>query len=210
MTFPNGPFGQGFPGQPDYQPPAYTQQPLPPLLGQQPGYPGQQPPPRASGEPSGVTGMIAAVLAVLGGVSGLGTGVIGAFGLVALGSLRHVTGGTYALVVVAMLLGVAFGLALFVGAILLFQRKMIGRWLVVGGCAAAIISGLVSFGVDAGLKSDYPEYAGTSAVGLISLVPPIATLVLALVPSTSEWIRAKQNPPAPQPYPPYPPYPGWS
>lgn len=218
MTFPNSPFGQGFSDQPGYQPP-YTQQPgFPPVLGQQPGYPGQQPQPQASGEPSGVTGIIAAVLAALGGVTGLGAGAIAVFGLVALGSLGHITGGTYGLAVVAMVLSVAFGLVLLVGAILLFQRKMIGRWLVVGGCAVAIISGLVSFGADASLKGDYAEYPGASSpLSLVSLIFPIATLVLAVVPSTAAWIRAKQNPIAPQPYPqnpaapqPYPQYPGWS
>ncbi|MGW4098542.1 hypothetical protein [Mycobacterium sp. NPDC004974] len=157
MTFPNGPFGQGFPDQPGYPPqPGYPQQPgFPPMLGQpqqpgfpqQPGYPGGQPPyALASGEPSGATGMIAATLAGLGGVLGVGAGAVAVFGLVAIGSLRHASGGTYALMVVSMLLSIIFGLTLLVGAVLLFQRKMIGRWLVVGGCAVAILGGLVSFG----------------------------------------------------------------
>lgn len=216
MTYPNSPFGQGFPGQPGDQQPLYTQQPPPPILGQ-PGYPGQQPPAQAPGEPSGVTGTIAAVLAGLGGVVGLGSGAITGFHAFALHDLMNISGGTYAIVIVGAVISAAFGLPLLIGAILLFQAKIIGRWLVVGGCAGAIASVLFALVVDTAIRSDYPGYPGaTTPVSLASLIFPIATLVLALVPSTAAWIEAKQNPAAAQPSPqnpvapqPYPQYPGW-
>ncbi|MUM28612.1 hypothetical protein FZI88_21195 [Mycobacterium sp. CBMA295] len=115
------------------------------------------------------------------------------------------------------LFGVAFGLVLFNGAILLWRRKMIGRWLIVGGCAVAILLGLVAFaelliGIS-GEPSHEPAAFGTLAV--LGFVFPILTLVLALLPSTTNWICAKQNPQdpvAPQVYSPfqgYPPHQGY-
>lgn len=92
-----------------------------------------------------------------------------------------------------------------VGAAKLYERQMRGRWLVVGACALAISSTLLIYGVTA---ADAPSYGhARGAFALVGLVFPIVTLVLALLPSTAAWIRAKQNPVAPQPYPQHP---GWS
>ena len=160
MNYPYGPYGQGVPGQPGqpqqpgfpqqqgFPPPGYPQQPSYP---QQPGFPQQQgfPPPGypqqggfqhqpyglPSPEPSGVTGIIAAVLAALGAVSGLGGGVLAVIGLAAAGTEASLSGGMYAALIVAILFNFVFGLIIAVGAVLLVQRKMLGRWLVVGACA---------------------------------------------------------------------------
>ncbi|QRY46975.1 hypothetical protein JVX93_09340 [Mycolicibacterium boenickei] len=230
MNYPYGPYGQGFPGQPGQpQQPGFPPQPGYPQPGfpQQPGYPQQpgfpqqqgfspsgypqqggfqhQPYGMPSPEPSGVTGIIAAVLAALGAVSGLGGGVLAAIGLAAAGTEASLSGGVYAVLIVAILFNFVFGLIIAVGAVLLFQRKMLGRWLVVGACALAILSSLISFGVAAAATSAaYGSYRGGGVFALFGLVFPVATLVLAMLPSTTAWIKARPNPVAPQFYPPYP------
>lgn len=223
MTFPNPPYGQGFPDQSGYPQPSYTQQPgFPPILGQpqpgypqpgypQPGYPGgQQPYPAVAAEPSGVTGMIAGVLAALGAFAGLVGGVGGVIGLGALSSMAgsaYLSGGSYALMIVVLLFNFVFSLMIGIGAVMLFQRKMLGRWLVVGASILAILSGLLSFGVSVVATSKYSSGVGGGWLSLVTLIFPIATIVLAMVPATTEWIRAKPNPIALQQYPPQA---GWS
>ncbi|MFV8265196.1 hypothetical protein ACNQR9_19005 [Mycolicibacterium peregrinum] len=217
MTFPNSPFGQGFPDQAGYQPP-YTQQPgFPPVLGQQPGYPGQQPQAQTSGQPSGVTGTIAAVLAALGALAGAAVGTGQFFDWMLSTGLHNLSSSTYVVEIVATVITFTSGLVLLVGSILLFQRKLIGRIVVVIGCSLALLSGLGLFVAVDAFQDDYPGAPDASPLSLVSLVFPIATIVLTLVPSTTAWIRAKQNPVAPQPYPQnpatpqtYPQYPGWS
>ncbi|WKG03540.1 hypothetical protein [Mycolicibacterium sp. HK-90] len=97
-------------------------------------------------------------------------------------------------------------MAQFIGAILLWRRKMIGRRLVVAGCAVAILLGVVVLGdTTIGISGDPTrEPLAISIVVAVGLVLPIVTLVLAMLPSTTKWIRAKQNAVAPQYYPPYP------
>lgn len=216
MTFPNSPFGQGSPDQPGYQPP-YTQQPgFPSVLGQQPGYPGQQPRPQASGEPSGVTGIIAAILAGLGALEGAAEGSLLILNWILSTGLRNFSTKTHVLEIVATVVTCTSAVVLLAGSIMLFQRKLIGRILVVTGCSLAILGRVGSFAATSSFQNDYPGAPGSPLV-LVSLIFPIATIVLTLVPSTTAWIRAKQNPVAPQPYPqnpaapqPYPQYPGWS
>jgi hypothetical protein len=158
-----------------------------------------------SPEPSGVTGTIAAVLAALGAVAGLSGGVLAAIGLAALGADSSLSGGLYAVMIVAILFNFVFGVMIAAGAVLLFQRKMLGRWLVVGACALAILSSLISFGVAAAATSAaHGSLGGGGLSTLAGLIFPIATLVLAMLPSTTAWIKAKPNPIAPQFYPPYP------
>lgn len=236
MNYPYGPYGQGLPGQPGQpqqpgypQQPDYLQQAGHPQQGGYPQQPGFPPPgyPQQGGfpqpygypaaEPSGTTGTIAAVLAALGGVAGLVGGAFGAIGLAALSGMSSsdVSGGVYALLVVVILFNFVFGLMIATGAVMLFQRKMLGRWLVVGASALAILSSLISFGVGAAAASAYGSYStggGGGVLQLLGLVFPVATIVLALLPSTTAWINAKPSPVAPQFFPPmpqqYPPYQG--
>lgn len=207
MTFPNSPFGQGFPDQAGQQQPLYTQQPgFPPILShQQPaGYPGGQPGAPQSGEPSGATGMIAAVLAALGAVAGIGTGALAAIGIGVNFTSSNPSGQLFAVLIVSVLVNSSFGMMCAIGAVRLRERQMRGRWLVVGACAMAIPSMLMIYIVTAADASSYGAARGVFLV--VGLVFPIATLVLALLPSTAAWIEAKQKPVAPQPHPPYP---GW-
>ncbi|QRY52721.1 hypothetical protein [Mycolicibacterium septicum] len=229
MTYPSGPYGQGFPEQPGYgQQPGYPQQPG---YGQQPGYqpqpgypaqsghpqpwyPGAYQPygsaPAPSTSPSGGTAITTAVLAGLGALATLGGGILGLIGLAALNSDSTystsdvLSGGACALLVIVMLVNIVSGLLLLPGTVMLLQRKMIGRWLIVGGCALTILNSLLSLGLSAAVTARYESYGGGSAFEFLSLVFPIATLVLAMLPSTTAWIKARPNPVAPQFYPPYP------
>ncbi|WP_135459651.1 hypothetical protein [Mycobacterium sp. DL99] len=204
MTFPNGPFGQGFPDQPGYPPqPGYPQQPVIPVLSGNSGEP--QANAVAAGEPSGATGITAAVLAAFGAVAGLGSGVIAAIAIAAAATSSAASGREVAVLISVLVLNSGFGLMNAIGAVLLYERKMRGRRLVVGACAMAILSTLVIFVATAAQASSFGSH-GRSIFTLVTLVFPIVTLVLALLPSTGAWIEAKQKPVAPQPYPPYP---GW-
>ncbi|WP_217155057.1 hypothetical protein [[Mycobacterium] fortunisiensis] len=231
MNYPNGPYGQGFPGQPGQpQQPGYQQQPPYP---QQPGYPppghpqegfpqqgfGQQGfpgyppsggyPPQPylmpTGEPSGGTAITAAVLAALGGVAGLVGGVLGAIGLAVGSTEADLSGGVYALLIVGILFNFVFGLMIATGAVMLFQRKMLGRWLVVSACALAILSSLLSLGAAAAMSTSHVGLGG-GFFTFLGLIFPIATLVLALLPSTTAWLDARPDAAVPQHYPPYPGY----
>lgn len=204
MTYPNGPYGQGLPGQPGYpQQPGYPpQQPgYPP-----PGYP-QQPygmPPSAPVPPSGVTGIIAGVLAGLGGLANVVGGLFMAFGLsLLIGETSDAAGSAWTPLVAITGLNIVAGVLLLIGTVTLLLRKMIGRWLVAAGCSASILSTLINLTWTPSAIADY-EYDRGVAADLVGVIFPIATLVLVLLPSTAAWIRAKQNPIAPQPYPPYP------
>ncbi|CRZ17263.1 hypothetical protein [Mycolicibacterium neworleansense] len=221
MNYPHGPYGQGFGGQPGQpqqpgytQPPGYPQQPgypPPPSYPQQaaypPGYPGglpgpYGPVPTPPASPSGVTGIIAGVLAGLGGLANVFGGLGMAFGLaVIVGESPDTSGSGWSGLIAITMLNIVAGLLLLIGTVLLFLRKMAGRWLVAAGCSVSIVSALISLALPATIE-DY-EYQSTGS-DLVALIFPIATLVLVLVPPTGAWIRAKENPVAPQFYPPYP------
>jgi hypothetical protein len=189
MNYPHGPHGQGFPGQPVYgRPPSYPQQP---------GWPQQPTYPHAG--PSGATGIIAGLLALVGGLVGTGFAVLSVIIMIMDGEF-DVAGAVFGL------LGIAFGLALLIGAILLFRRKTIGRRLVVGGCAVAVLFGVAAIGdMVIGISGDASrEPVSIGIAVIVGIVVPVLTLVLAMLPSTSAWIRAKRNAIAPQFYPPYP------
>ncbi|WP_243858282.1 hypothetical protein [Mycobacterium sp. DL440] len=224
MTFPNGPYGQGFPDQPGYQQqpgypqhPGYLQQPgypQHPAFAQQPSYPQQgypqQPygmPPASPASPSGVTGIIAGVLAGLGGLTNFVGGLFMAFGLsVLIGETSDAAGsagGAWTALIAITILNVVAGVLLLIGTVTLLLHKMIGRWLVAAGCAVSILSTLINLTVTPSAIADYEYNRGVGA-DLVGVIFPIVTLVLVLLPSTAAWIRAKQNPVAPQFYPPYP------
>ncbi|MEV0671360.1 hypothetical protein [Mycobacterium sp. NPDC050441] len=212
MTFASGPYGQGFPEQPGFsqqpsfqvQPPIYSHQPG---FGQQPGYPqpgwpqqpgspgGAQPAPPRS--PSGATAITAGILALLFGLVGLG--------LTAIPTSELVTGNADDMALVWLLIGLAYSLTLCTGAILLFRRKMLGRWLVVGACTPSIVIFLVAVGafVVHDRQTPNPDL-GPVIGGAILVAIPTVNLVLALATPTARWIRAKPNPVAAQNYPSYP------
>lgn len=197
MTFPSGPVDQGMPEQP-----AFSQQPVfetpPPVFSHQPGFGQPSYPsvhqPAPSSVPSGATGTIAAILALLGGLAGLVLGILIMVSVIS----RHrseVPAATVAL------LCIASGLALVTGAIQLWRHKMIGRVLVGGGCAAIMLAGAL-FLIE-GFTNAEPSAGAIVTIALLDFAFPIGTLVLTMLPSTRAWIQAKQDPVAPQYYPPY-------
>lgn len=188
--------------------------------------PGAYPaPPVVPAQPSGGTAITAGVLAALGGLLSLGITAVSLFFLIVVASigsnfdrsdlefLDSIFGilaiGMVAMVIIGLVLGTVLSVLLIAGAVLLFRRKMLGRWLVVSGCAVAIVSNLMTAVFTTAVTADdwySPEGVVSVVVGLAF---PITTMVLALLPSTTAWIRAPRNPVAPQYFPQYlPPYEG--
>jgi len=181
--------------------------------------------PAVPAQPSGGTAITAGVLAALGGLLSLGITAVSLFFLIVIASigsnfdrsdlefLDSIFGilaiGMVAMVIIGLVLGTVLSVLLIAGAVLLFRRKMLGRWLVVSGCAVAIVSNLMTAVFTTAVTADdwySPEGVVSVVVGLAF---PITTMVLALLPSTTAWIQAPRNPVAPQCFPQYlPPYQG--
>ncbi|MGV0810592.1 hypothetical protein ABQF34_01380 [Mycolicibacterium boenickei] len=148
--------------------------------------------------PSSVTAIITAVLAGIGALLTLGNGILGLSGLATLAgdaglrTLALRSAGALTLTVLATLLSVVCGILLLAGTVALLRRKVIGRRLIVGGSVLIIVGSLISLGLSFATTAGYGSY-GISGLAILSLVLPIATLVLASLPSTMSWIRAKQG-----------------
>ncbi|MCV7066666.1 hypothetical protein H7H51_14835 [Mycolicibacterium farcinogenes] len=181
------PNSRGFPQQPGW--PQHQGWP------QQPGYPGGYPlkPPG----PSGATAIFAGILAIPGGLVGIALGGVAIFAIF-ISSQEEREAWMY----LTPLIGFGYGLSLVIGAVSLFRRKSIGRRLVVGGCAVLIVIGIVFVG--GAITESHADFDSVGIPMIVGLVFPILTLVLAMLPSTARWIRAKQNVVVPPYYPPYP------
>ncbi|OZM73609.1 hypothetical protein CFN78_08760 [Amycolatopsis antarctica] len=159
-----------------------------------PNHPAHAMPPQRE---SGVTAIIAGVLAVVGGLFHL----LGIF--LQFADADVIFDEVYG--VVAFISNIVLVLTLLPGAVLLFTRKPAGRLLVMGGAAFAVVyfvGGLVW-----GLASTLPSTSLTSSqagavagatgtILLVFMVPAIATFVLAIVPPTVRWIAAARAPQA--------------
>lgn len=176
--------------------PQYPAQGAYPQMGPPPGYPaaGQQ-------QPGGGTAITAGVLAILGGLwalVGVVTNLAGAAAMAGLDSYRNSYGapatpnlpellGGY--LIATGIVQVIVALLLIVGAVLLFMKKKVGRWLVVSGCALVVLSAIAGFVVMSAhltqLESGATLIGG--GVALVLLAFPVATLVLAILPSTARW-----------------------
>lgn len=92
----------------------------------------------------------------------------------------------------------AVAAALITGTILLIRRRHAGRW-VIAGAAIAVI---VLQGADYGVRSGVLPTSGASPLStLVSVILPIALIVVALSGSTRRWLdeaRLRRG------YPPYP------
>jgi hypothetical protein len=155
--------------------------------------------PYPAARPSGVTAIFAGVLALLGGVWQL-------FGVFWFGWFPTV--GNY----LSKALGLAAGLSLVLGGVLLLTRKPAGRLLCVLGAGLVILVKLVIIVLDVVPPNGfYLRIGGPQLIPsefwrieqILLFVPPIVTIVLALLPATARWIR----PPAPLPPYPQTPYP---
>ena len=190
MTYPQGPYGQGFPGQPGYPQQSGYPQGYPVQLVYQQGYPqpgaypggypgGFPPAPMPPAPPSGATGGIAGILAILGGVLHGGFGSVTLFdsltkepGPFTSRSSSHVGD---------MFLGMAVigGLLILVGGFMLLSRKPVSRWLVAVGCVP-----IVAFGLGALLAASADGFDAAGVIALPILIFSVATFVLTLLPST--------------------------
>ncbi|MFI5610640.1 hypothetical protein [Amycolatopsis sp. NPDC051903] len=173
--------GQQFPGQ---QPAPYGQ---PQPFGQPgqpfPAYPGG--PGQLQQKPGGGTAITAAVLAILGGIVAAIGAVSSAIGMAAF----H---GVFVLLIVSLIVDLAMAVLLLWGAISLIMHKPLGRLLVIIGCSVAIAFTVVSLILSAigttsfGASAEFLGYG--VAAGLVSLIPPVATLILAIVKPTKLWV----------------------
>ena len=99
------------------------------------------------------------------------------------------------------------GALMLPGALTLLLRKQVGRWLIAAGSGISILSALINI---TSTPDSFGEYSYSRGIGgdVVGIFFAIATIALALVPSTTTWLAAKKNPIAPQYFPPYPPYQG--
>ncbi|WP_410580464.1 hypothetical protein [Amycolatopsis sp. lyj-108] len=189
-----------------------TYQQYPPQGGYPP--PGAYPQQGMARQPSGATGMIAGILAILGGLwflAGLAFHVI------------ELVDFTVSFLVIGAVLDFLSAALLLSGGILLLLRKKAGRVLTVIGAGATILLVASIFLMEAIGSHFFFSYSGVTShfgVGLLLIVvpiPAIATLVLALIPPTARWLAAKKQPALagpppnfgyPPPQPGYPPAPG--
>ncbi|WP_227997922.1 hypothetical protein [Nocardia australiensis] len=186
-----------------------------------PQYPGGYDPYLTTAPPSGVTAIIAGVLAAIGSVGQLFGGGSSIFVATAMGPdligsdstglfgygwypSYAVANGVFA-IIAAILLGA--------GAVTLFGKKPLGRILIAAGCAIVVLAGLAGFVITLSLGAfSGAGLIGSGIGGVIGLLFPIATVVLALVPATAKWLAYHQTAGYPQGgqagYPPPPPVPG--
>lgn len=153
-----------------------------------------QPAPRAPR--SGVTAIIAAVLAGVGAVACLGGSLFGVLGLLGISALDldsrvhtavGISGAVLPVLILGIVLNIVAGLLLAAGSARLLQRKVTGRRLVVVGCAITIGVNLLSLGYVAAAT----PYLSGPTLALMGLLFPIATLVLVTLPPTTAWLNAR-------------------
>ncbi|HEY3707880.1 MAG TPA: hypothetical protein VGL64_00785 [Amycolatopsis sp.] len=169
-------------GQPSQQfgaqPQPYGQQPFPAY----PGGPGSIQPPK----PGGGTAITAAVLAILGGI----VAVISVIGSIAI--IVGVSSHFLVLGIVSLVVSLAMAGLLLFGGITLIMHKPIGRLCVMIGCGLTIAYSVVS--VILNLIGTRGFSTGTIAVTygsfgtILSILPPIATLILVIVKPTALWV----------------------
>lgn len=176
--------------------------------------PGAYPPPGMARQPSGATGMIAGILAILGGLWFLAGLAFHVIELVDFAGSVLIGGAVLDFLSAALLLS---------GGILLLLRKSAGRVLTVIGAGATILFVVSIFLMRAIGSHFFFTYSGVTLrfgagwLLIVVLIPAIATLVLALIPPTARWLAAKKQPALagpppnfgyPPPLPGYPPGPG--
>ncbi|WP_051124852.1 hypothetical protein [Amycolatopsis benzoatilytica] len=223
MTYPQNPQGQQppsgqFPGQPypgsqptpaqpypGAQPQPYAQ----PVPGQPYGvYPGG--PGVLSQKPSGGTAITAGVLAIIGGIWAIISVIISISALSALHVGFH--GIMWSLYLGIGVYAINIGLLIY-GGIGLFLHQPAGRICTIIGCGLTIAFGILS-AVTSGIavSSALRHTSGVLGMGigfaLVALIPPIATLILAIVKPTADWVSFRPNAAGPQAGA-YPPAQGW-
>ncbi|TCP56317.1 hypothetical protein EV191_101258 [Tamaricihabitans halophyticus] len=188
-------------------PPQYPggpQQPYPQQGYGQPGYPAPMPPQLPPPPASGATAITAAILGLLGVLAHGLLVMVYIYDMISWEVYPPIS------VILTVVSAVIIGLLLF-GAILVFTRKPVSRWLLVAGSGLEILRvlGIVIYGLSVGANfvlggAETPNDLG----GWFGVVPAIATFVLALVPSTGDYLNgARRQPRAGYGQPGYGPYP---
>jgi serine/threonine-protein kinase len=147
--------------------------------------------------PSKVTAVGAAILAFLGCLRLLIAGIVAGFPIRGIEIYPLTFARSLAIHYAGPWLSVGLSALTFViiavGAALLLARRSIGRWLVVAGATVVLLVTVGSLVHDVSLLADI-GWPGQSVVfvlllPVIFLIFPIATIALALVPSTGRWLR---------------------
>lgn len=106
------------------------------------------------------------------------------------GGVNDIGSGAWTGLIAITMLNIVAGVLLSIGTVMLLLRKMTSRWIVVAGCAVSIVSSLISLSL-ASTVAEY-QYGGKGA-DVVGLIFPIVTIVMALLPSSTAWIEAKQK-----------------
>jgi uncharacterized membrane protein len=152
--------------------------------------------------PSGGTALTAAGLAIPGGIVSLIVGISAISGVGAIDS--GTPGVAVTSIYIALIGGLLSGIALLVGAGLIFGGKPAGRWLVVLGCAIVfvcliIVSAMVGSKLSDLMSQDNANYNGGAATGaaigvaFLYSIPAIATFVLAVVPVSGRYLAFRSG-----------------
>lgn len=172
-----------------------------PQYPQQVGYPAYPTGAAGAQSVSGGTAIAAGVLACLGAVWSLISLLILLFGFGLIGSAPT---GFVVVFFVGLIANLALTGLLGAGGVMMFMKKPIAKWLVVGGCGVAIGTQLLGLIVGLAMSAG-SGFGGGPVVGSIGLqialmIPAIVTLVLALLPMTGQWLAQGKQPAAAQVY----------
>lgn len=199
---PQAPGAPGAPGNPTPQYPGAQQPPYPPP-GQYAPYPQYSQHPQYSQypqypqqgfggpAPSGGTAIGAAVLSFLGALAN----ILGALGNFSVASMPQFHSQNTGLFVVMGVVALAIAAALAVGGIMLLRRNLVGRMIIAIACGVVIVLALVGYLMAQALLNQAGLSASATMPSLLgrtigSIVFPVVTMALALVPSTKNWCLA--------------------
>lgn len=142
-------------------------------------------------EPSGATGILAAVISLgVGGLAALGAINAGVYAFTEVEPEYRTT----ELLSIPLYTGLAAFFCLLGGALLLF-RTTVGRVFVIVTSVVGLVFSVYQIAHVA------HNGLGLTLFALAYTTVPVAALILAALPSTGHWIAAKQQPRTPQPMP---------
>jgi hypothetical protein len=146
--------------------------------------------------PSGGTAITSAVLAIVGAIGQLLGAVGSLIAVTAFADLKEfddLPGWTTPYFLVAGTVSLVAGISLLTGAIMLLTKKLSGRIWIGLGCVIVLVFGVAGFiagkAIEDSFNSTTSMPAGTDFgyVGLVFLIFPIITLVLAWLPATEKY-----------------------
>ncbi|WP_181721942.1 hypothetical protein [Nocardia gipuzkoensis] len=147
---------------------------------QHPAQPQSQPP------SSGVTAIIAGILAVLGGLYD----AFGLFGLIVFFAIPIFAppseyGWSFAKLQLLLIVTAAFAILLLIGGILMLIRKKFARVLLGVGGVGTLVQSIIITSIESNTITVNTDLDAVSAVGIVL---NIVMLVLTFLPTTSRWL----------------------